>query len=105
MLYIYKLNDAPKEKYNLMDINKIKSEAPHAWNDFLTFYSREFKEIDFLINTEFTSLPFEMQLGIYLKYFRENGVELDVCNADYEMLPEVITEAFQVHEKVISHYS
>lgn len=90
-----------------MNINfeNLKNNCPKAWDDFLNYYSSDFLSKPELKSIPFTSLPFEMQLGIYLKYFTENGVELDVCNTDFEVLPSSIEEAFTTYEKVISHYS
>lgn len=83
----------------------IQDTAPTAWQDFLNFYKTEFNSYSFLRDTDFTNLPFEMQLGILLRYFKDNGVELDVCNTDYNYLPQTIQGAFAIYEKVISHYS
>ncbi|MFN3402510.1 MAG: hypothetical protein ACK40G_00355 [Cytophagaceae bacterium] len=88
-----------------IDLNHIESCYPNAYKDFMNFYNNSFKPLNFLKDINFNSLPFEMQLGIFLRYFKDNAVELDVCNADYEMLPDVITEAFNTQEKVIKHYS
>jgi hypothetical protein len=92
------------ENYGL-NYATIQTQSPKAWEDFVKFYKTEFEIPAFLKNIEITQIPFEMQLGVFLKYFNENGVELDVCNTEYSLLPEHITEAFQTHEKVISHYS
>ena len=83
----------------------ILSNTPKAWQDFELFYLQEFKEFEFLIDLKITQLPFEMQLGILLRYFTDNGVEIDFCNTEYAQLPERIMEAFISHEKAISHYS
>jgi hypothetical protein len=88
-----------------INYSAIESNSPKAWKDFLSFYTSEFASYSFLNKVEFNQLPFEMQLGIFLKYFNENGIELDVCNTDYALLPDTITEAFSNHEKGISHYS
>ena len=88
-----------------LNFELIKNNCPKAWDDFLNYYSKEFSALPSLNGISFTSMPFELQLGIYLKYFHANGVELDVCNTEYDLLPETITEAFNSYEKVISHYS
>ena len=90
---------------SILNYSFILSDTPKAWQDFVKFYQEEFKDYEFLKSLEVTQLPFEMQLGIFLKYFNENGVELDICNTEYSQLPENIMEAFKTHEKVISHYS
>lgn len=83
----------------------IQTCSPRAWDDFMNFYKKEFGTVNFISNIDFLRLPFEMQLGIYLKYFSNNGVELDVCNTKYDLLPQTITEAFKNFEYVLTHYS
>jgi hypothetical protein len=90
---------------HLLNYSLILSDTPKAWQDFVNFYQEEFSNYEFMKGLEITKMPFEMQLGIFLKYFNENGVELDICNTEYSKLPESILEAFKIHEKVISHYS
>ncbi len=87
------------------DLGKIKSLAPKAWADFENFYQVNFPTYfsDAKLNPE--QMPFEMLLGLLLRYFIENGIEWDVSNTDYTLLPETLTEVFESYEKVISHYS
>lgn len=84
---------------------KIKETAPKAWADFEKFYQANFPNYfsDPKLNPE--QMPFEMLLGILLHYFIENGVEWDISNTEYTMLPETLLEVFEGYEKVISHYS
>jgi hypothetical protein len=76
--------------------------APVAWKDFKV-YAEKFNSHCFL--NDFTNLPFEMQLGIYLSYLQENNVEIDLINQDMVTLEQSIKEAFIGFEKVIGHYS
>ena len=87
------------------DLIKIKSIAPKAWADFEDFYSTNYPSYSSDIKLKADQLPFEMLLGLLLRYFIENGVEWDVSNTEFEMLPETLTEAFENYEKTISHYS
>lgn len=88
-----------------LDYSTIEMIAPKAWGDFNKYYKNNFSVHPVLKSIDFKQLPFELQLGVFLKYFNENGVELDVCNTEYSLLPAMITETFQNYEKVISHYS
>lgn len=88
-----------------LNYQSLQDTAPTAWQDFLNFYKKEFSSYSFIKDIDFTHFPFEMQLGILLRYFKDNGVELDVCNTDYNFLPQIILDAFTTYEKVISHYS
>ena len=87
------------------DLIKIKEVAPKAWADFENFYQTNFPIYfsDTKLSTE--NIPFEMLLGLLLHYFIDNGVEWDVSNTEYGMLPETLFEVFESYEKVISHYS
>jgi len=87
------------------DFIKIKEIAPKAWADFEDFYKTNYPVYfsDPKLSSEM--LPFEMLLGLLLRYFIENGVEWDISNTDYNMLPETLLEVFENYEKVISHYS
>lgn len=87
------------------DLVKIKSIAPKAWADFENFYRTNFPVYAGDPKLQAEQLPFELLSGLLLRYFVENGVEWDVSNTDYAMLPDTLPEVFENYEKVISHYS
>jgi hypothetical protein len=87
------------------DITKIKVIAPKAWADFEVFYKSNFADLATDPKLSPDVLPFELLLGLLLRYFIENGVEWDVSNTDYPLLPETLLDVFETYEKVISHYS
>ena len=87
------------------DLPKIKSIAPKAWADFENFYQTNYSSYASDSKLKLEQLPFELLLGLLLRYFIENGVEWDVSNTEYTMLPETLLEVFDNYEKVISHYS
>jgi hypothetical protein len=87
------------------DLEKIKAIAPKAWADFEDFYNSNYPSFASDAKLKADLLPFEMLLGLLLRYFTENGVEWDVSNTEYGMLPETLIEVFESYEKVISHYS
>jgi hypothetical protein len=82
----------------------LEQEAPNAWKDFSGYASR-FNTYLSLSSNNFSLLPFEMQLGIYLSYLQENNVEIDLINPEMSVLENSIKEAFIGFEKVIGHYS
>ncbi len=79
----------------------LKKQYPKAWADF----SKWFKKNKFdLYDIDFIDLPFEMQLGVHLKYLDEK--EIDVCGDEFEcicvtvhVLKEAIEEAFKIREE------
>ncbi len=88
-----------------LDILSIKAQYPRAWKDFEDF-CKELNEVyEFQANTEFESYPFEYQLGIFIRFFIDLGMELDVCNIEFEMIPAVIEENFKGHNQAVAHYS
>ncbi|HVD98764.1 MAG TPA: hypothetical protein VNB90_11220 [Cytophagaceae bacterium] len=87
------------------DLIKLKALAPKAWADFENFYQENFPSYAADQKMKTDQLPFELLLGLLLRYFIENGVEWDVSNTDYTMLPDTLLEVFENYEKVISHYS
>lgn len=86
-----------------IDYSKLIAIAPNAWKDVEKYYQTNFAS--FSVNHTLQSLPFDMSIGIYLHYFIENGVDWDVNNTDYQLLPDTLLDVFENYEKVISHYS
>ena len=87
------------------DLLKIKTIAPMAWKDFEDFYQTNYPLYASDNKSTPESLPFEMLLGLLLRYFIENGVEWDITNTDFNLLPETLYDVFENYEKIISHYS
>ena len=88
-----------------LDIPLIKEQYPRAWKDFEDF-CQELNEIyGFKDSTVFESYPFEYQLGVFIRFFIDLGMELDVCNIEFEMIPAVIEENFKGHNQAVAHYS
>lgn len=88
-----------------VDFDYLYNQCPKGWNDFSNYYKENYQTTDFLKDVSFEKIPFDMQIGVYLSYFNENGVELDICNIDYTLLPDLIKDTFTDYENVISHYS
>lgn len=104
----YYLYSESQSSFNMdlkLNLEYIKTDCPKSWNDFSDFYKTGFGGNPILTNVDFGNIPFEMQLGIFLRYFNENSIELDICNSVYQNWPTIITEAFKAYENVISHYS
>lgn len=88
-----------------LDISSIKSQYPRAWKDFEDFLEEVYKTYGFTIPQSFESYPFEFQLGLFIRFFIDLGIELDVCNIEFEMIPSVIEENFKGHNQAVAHYS
>lgn len=88
-----------------LDFTLLQNEYPIAWQDFNDFHTSLCASSEFTTVLSFEKLPFEYQLGVFFRYFNENGIELDVCNIDYELIPSVIEENFKGHNQAIGHFS
>jgi len=87
-----------------LNIEVLQKEFPKTWKDFSDFHHEisNSKNLDYI---PFENLPFDWQLGVYLHYFLDSGIDLDISNAGYEFIPGLIQEAFLIQENNISHYS
>jgi hypothetical protein len=87
-----------------LNIEDLQKEYPKTWKDFNDFQQQISKSKN-LSAIDFKSLPFDWQLGVYLHYFMDSGIDLDVLNAGYEFIPGLLLEAFKIQENNISHFS
>lgn len=87
-----------------LNIEFLQKEFPKTWKDFNEF-QLEISEAMGLAHIAFHSLPFDWQLGVYVHYFLDSGIDLDMSNAGYAFIPGLIQEAFRLQENNISHYS
>ncbi|HSZ26065.1 MAG TPA: hypothetical protein VK766_10115 [Cytophagaceae bacterium] len=88
-----------------LNLEKIKEVAPKAWKDFECFYQTTYPSYFADEKLVPEKIPFEMLIGLLLRYFEENGIAWDVSNTDFNLLPDTLLEVFEDYEKVISHYS
>jgi hypothetical protein len=88
-----------------LDISVLKEEYPRAWKDFEDFYQELNQTNSFKDTLSFEHYPFEYQLGVFIRFFHDAGMELDVCNIDFEMIPAAIEENFKGHNQAVAHYS
>lgn len=80
-------------------IQDLENEYPKAWAEFLEFYNQIYSE------STINSIPFPFFFGTAFLFFRDVAIELDINNTDTDLLPEVIKEAFRIHENNIAHFS
>lgn len=102
---MYSSKDTHSMKKIQLDIPYIKEQYPRAWKDFDDFYHELNGIYEFNDQTTFESYPFEYQLGVFIRFFTELGMDLDVCNIEFEMIPAVIDENFKGHNQAAAHYS
>jgi hypothetical protein len=88
-----------------LDLAHIQKEYPRAWQDFVDFHEELCHTSHFSAALPFEAYPFEYQLGVFFRYFNENGIELDVCNIEFHLIPAVIEENFKGHNQSVAHFS
>ena len=89
-----------------MKIEELPKETPRAWLDFNLYYLDLIKKIDLKIAPlDFLVLPFEMQFGVFVSYFKSNGLDVDMHVWDNDTLLITICETFKLHENMMSHFS
>jgi hypothetical protein len=86
-----------------LNIEKLQQEFPKTWRDFSDFRISVNQTI--VTPEQFNTFPFEYQLGSFLHYFSDSGIDIDLNNYTFELLPSLIEEAFKLQENNISHYS
>ena len=90
---------------NTVSLPSFATEYPDAWADLASFYDQIKQSLKGLPDYSIDQLPFEIQLGIYLKFFDENGVDIDLDNSTYSELPERVKEAFVLYDHLRRHSS
>ena len=88
-----------------IDISHLQTEYPNAWKDFEDFLNELCNSYGFNSPITFINYPFEFQLGVFYRYFNENGIELDICNIELDLIPSVIEENFKGHNQAVTHFS
>ena len=89
-----------------MTIKDLPQETPRAWEDFQQFLAGLLQTGELQnIKELFIRLPFELQFGAFVGYFKEQGLDVDVPQWDLEMLKVTICETFRLHENMMGHFS
>jgi hypothetical protein len=83
----------------------IQFDAPNAWKQFTEFYQESVQPYPKLRDISIEDLPMEMLVGLFVRFFRENGMELDVSNFEFEDLSSVIEDNFKVLQQTMQHFS
>ncbi len=92
----------------------MKDKYPQAWADFDMWYIKSIFYQYFSSRWNFSKMPFELQLGVYLKYLDDKGIEyyvekqeMGIKGADhsYELIEgynhkqKAIEQAFKIREE------
>ncbi|MCS6824442.1 MAG: hypothetical protein NZ529_09110 [Cytophagaceae bacterium] len=88
-----------------LDIEKISELFPKTWKDINQYFYQLHKTFADKYAISFADLPFQLQLGVFISYFEENGTSVEINNLDQPSLIESIEHAFARNEQSMSHYS
>lgn len=86
-------------------VEKLKRVCPKAWGEFALLSREILDSSEATASHAIESLPFELQLGIYLRFFKINDLEFDYNNTEPNQYEDEIFALFSNFENVISHYS
>ena len=77
----------------ISQLNRFSVENNYSKNDNVP-------TLDLLLN-----LPFAFMVGVWIDFFNENGVDLDVQSLNLELIEQSVFESLQILENSISHFS
>ena len=70
---------------------QIKTKTPKAFGYFIDFYENEFEGK--LINVDFETLAFELQLGVFVRFFDQINSDKQLYSTNMDVLKESVIEA------------
>lgn len=83
----------------------IARDFPRSWAELNTFYNNYLKNDDVPVLVLLLQLPFPFQIGIWIDFFNENGIDLDVQSLNLALIEQSVFESLQILENSISHFS
>ena len=78
---------------------EIKSNHGKAWKYFIEFYSQMDGNLEDKIT--FEELPFELQFGVFLRFFDSINTDVQLYAIEQDVLKESIKEAFETYEEYL----
>ena len=76
---------------------EIKQESGKAYKYFTLFW----EEMNNKPEVDFESLPFEMQLGVFIEFFNSNSIDFQMYTSEMMALQESVKESFQLYEEYL----
>ena len=87
-----------------MTQDEIKNVAPVFAQDFHKYITENYNGILAKL-ASFYDLPFEFQLGLFIKFFQENTIEIEPLTYTLDALEVSVTEGMKIYENIAGHYS
>ncbi len=83
----------------------IKEKFPLSWAEFNSYYAEKWSVHTSFDVEKLLQLPFAYSVGIWIDFFKTNGIDLDVQSLNLTLIEESMYECLQVLEHSIGHYS
>ena len=83
----------------------IKEKFPLSWKEFNTYYTKKWSGNSLSLTGDFLQLPFAYAVGIWIDFFNDNGIDLDVQSLNLELIEESVYDSLQILEHSIGHFS
>lgn len=78
---------------------EINNKTPKAFGYFMDFYENEYDGK--LENIPFETLAFELQLGVFIRFFDQINSDIQVYSTNMDVLKESVIEAFETYEEYL----
>ncbi|HEX8548968.1 MAG TPA: hypothetical protein VF691_18525 [Cytophagaceae bacterium] len=72
--------------------------------DFENFLKENYK-LPQVEPSAFFNLPFEFQIGVFIKFLQENTIDLDISDSSMEGFNSSILEGMKIYQNIAGHYS
>lgn len=82
-----------------MFTNKVKDQFPKAYKYFEDYQKTFFKQGN--LTLDFTSLPFELQLGLFISFFDSISMDFQFYSTNQDALKETVLESFATYEEYL----
>ena len=76
---------------------ELEQESAKAYKYFMLFW----EEMEDKPQLDFPSLPFEMQLGVYISFFNSNSIDFQMYSSEMIALKDAVKESFQLYEEYL----
>lgn len=79
-----------------MFIQELKDNLPKAWKYFNEYLLEDHADL-----TDFESMKFELQLGVFVAFFEKNNADIQLYSTNHEALQEAVKEAFETYNEYL----
>ncbi len=78
----------------------LEDKYPRAWKYFKDFYDNDYEDKQMPFE-DFSSLPFDYQIGVYLQFFDTINGDIQLYATDRNALKDAVEEAFGTYQEYL----